>query len=161
MSFLSQCNVEIVPCPGFQGLSCSKTAGFEGGLFQKIFTGYIFYFLGQLFSGQLFELFARETNLKKQSSVTQIRKHVLYSTHLQPEYQYRNWYIQVVKCSSQNYQHLESNYSSWTMCYFCMFCCVAISWIPYAIQSIFVRIITNSFAHINPNGLKLFLEEHS
>ena len=31
--------------------------------------GYIFYFLGQLFSGQLFELFARETNLKKQSSV--------------------------------------------------------------------------------------------
>ena len=28
-----------------------------------------FYFLGQLFSGQLFELFARETNLKKQSSV--------------------------------------------------------------------------------------------
>ena len=31
--------------------------------------GYIFYFLGQLFSGQLFEIFARETNLKKQSSV--------------------------------------------------------------------------------------------
>ena len=31
--------------------------------------GYIFYFLGQLFSGQLFELFARETNLKKQNSV--------------------------------------------------------------------------------------------
>ena len=31
--------------------------------------GYIFYFLGQLFGGQLFELFARETNLKKQSSV--------------------------------------------------------------------------------------------
>ena len=29
-----------------------------------------FYFLGQLFSGQLFELFARETNLKKQSSVS-------------------------------------------------------------------------------------------
>ena len=28
-----------------------------------------FYFLGHLFSGQLFELFARETNLKKQSSV--------------------------------------------------------------------------------------------
>ena len=28
-----------------------------------------FYFLGQLFGGQLFELFARETNLKKQSSV--------------------------------------------------------------------------------------------
>ena len=29
------------------GLSCSKTAGFEGGLFQPIFNGYIFY----LFSG--------------------------------------------------------------------------------------------------------------
>jgi hypothetical protein len=40
-----------------------------GGLFQKIFNGYIFCFLGQLFGGQLFELFARETNLKKQSSV--------------------------------------------------------------------------------------------
>jgi hypothetical protein len=38
-------------------------------LFQKVFNGYIFYFLGQLFGGQLFELFARETNLKKQSSV--------------------------------------------------------------------------------------------
>ena len=38
-------------------------------MFQKIINGYIFYFLGQLFGGQLFELFARETNLKKQSSV--------------------------------------------------------------------------------------------
>ena len=28
-----------------------------------------FFFLSQLFGGQLFELFARETNLKKQSSV--------------------------------------------------------------------------------------------
>ena len=27
MSFLGQCNVEIVPVPGFQGLSCSKTVG--------------------------------------------------------------------------------------------------------------------------------------
>ena len=35
MSCLGQCNVEIVPFPGFQGLSCSKTAGFESGLFQK------------------------------------------------------------------------------------------------------------------------------
>ena len=35
-------------------------------MFQKIINGYIFYFLGQLFGGQLFELFARETNLKKQ-----------------------------------------------------------------------------------------------
>ena len=42
-------------------------------MFQKIFNGYIFYFLGQLFSGQLFELFARETNLKKQSSVLRRR----------------------------------------------------------------------------------------
>ena len=38
-------------------------------MFQKMINGYIFYFLGQLFSGQLFELFAREMNLKKQSSV--------------------------------------------------------------------------------------------
>ena len=31
-----------------------------------------FCFLGHLFGGQLFELFARETNLKKQSSVGHI-----------------------------------------------------------------------------------------
>ena len=46
-----------------------KDRGLEGSLFQKIINGYIFYFLGQLYGGQLFELFARETNLKKQSSV--------------------------------------------------------------------------------------------
>ena len=38
-------------------------------MFQKIINGYIVYFLGQLFGGQLFELFAGETKLKKQSSV--------------------------------------------------------------------------------------------
>ena len=43
--------------------------GFEGGLFKKLFKGYIFCFLGHLVGGQLFELFARETNLKKKSSV--------------------------------------------------------------------------------------------
>ena len=31
-----------------------------------------FFILGQLFGGQLFELFARETNLKKQSSVNPV-----------------------------------------------------------------------------------------
>jgi len=37
--------------------------------------GYIFYFLGQLFSGQLFEIFARETNLMKKRSVnTEMRQ---------------------------------------------------------------------------------------
>ena len=39
---------------------------------KKIINGYIFYFLGQLFGGQLFELFARETNLKKQSGVQRL-----------------------------------------------------------------------------------------
>ena len=38
-------------------------------MFHKIINGYIFYFLSQLFGGQLFDLFARQTNLKKQSSV--------------------------------------------------------------------------------------------
>ena len=33
MSFLGRCNVETVSLPGFQGLSCSKVAGFEGSLF--------------------------------------------------------------------------------------------------------------------------------
>ena len=70
MSFLGQWNVETDSCLVLQGLSCSKVAGFDGGLFQKMINGYIFYFLGQLFGGQLFELFARETNLKKQSSVS-------------------------------------------------------------------------------------------
>ena len=45
MSFLGQCNVETVFCTGFEGLSCSKVAEFEGGLFQKLFKGYIFCFL--------------------------------------------------------------------------------------------------------------------
>ena len=43
-------------------------------MFQKNFYGYIYYFLGQLFGGQLFELFAREMNLKKQSSVRRDRQ---------------------------------------------------------------------------------------
>ena len=47
----------------------SAQKGFEGGLFQKTFNGYIFCFLGHLVGGQLFEVFAREMNLKKQSSV--------------------------------------------------------------------------------------------
>ena len=38
-------------------------------MFQKISNGCIFCFLVHLFGGQLFELFACETNLKKQSSV--------------------------------------------------------------------------------------------
>ena len=70
MSFLGRCNVETVSPPGFQGLSCSKVEGFEGGLFQKKFKGYIFCFLGHLVGGQLFELFAHETNLKKKRSVS-------------------------------------------------------------------------------------------
>ena len=48
MSILGQCNVETVSHLGFQGLSCSKVAGFEGGLFQKLFKGYIFLFSGSL-----------------------------------------------------------------------------------------------------------------
>ena len=69
MSFLDQCNVETVSRLGFQGLSCSKVAGFEGGSFQKLFKGYIFCFLGHLVGGQLNEQFAHETNLKKKRSV--------------------------------------------------------------------------------------------
>ena len=48
ISFLGRCNVETASCPGFLGLSCSKVAVFEGGLFQKLFKGYIFCFLGHL-----------------------------------------------------------------------------------------------------------------
>ena len=40
-------------------------------MFQKLFKGYIFCFLGHLGGGQLFKLFAHETNLKKKSSVHQ------------------------------------------------------------------------------------------
>ena len=69
MSFLGRCNVEVVSPPGFQGLSCSKVEGFEGGLFQKLFKGYIFCFLGHSVGRYVFELFAFETNLKKKHSV--------------------------------------------------------------------------------------------
>ena len=39
ISFLGRCNVETVSHPSLQGLSCSKVAGFKGGLFQKLFKG--------------------------------------------------------------------------------------------------------------------------
>ena len=70
MSFLGQFNVETVSLLGFYGISCSKVAGFEGGLFQKLFKGYIYYFLGHLVSRYKFKLSARETNLMKKRSVT-------------------------------------------------------------------------------------------
>ena len=69
MSILGRCNVEMVSHPGFQGLSCSKVAGFEGGLFQKLVKGYIFVLWVTQLEGQLFEQFACETNLKKKGSV--------------------------------------------------------------------------------------------
>ena len=69
MSFLVQCNVETAMLPGIQGLSCSKDEGFEGSLFQKLFKGYIFCFLGVSIGRYVFEQFARETNLKKKRSV--------------------------------------------------------------------------------------------
>ena len=52
-------------------MSCSKVVGFEGGLFQKLFKGYIFCFLGHLVGRCIFELSARETNLMKKRSVNQ------------------------------------------------------------------------------------------
>ena len=69
MSFLGRCNVEVVSLPGFQGLSSSKVAGFEGGSFQKLFKGYIFCFLGHLLGRYIFELSTHETNLMKKRSV--------------------------------------------------------------------------------------------
>ena len=69
MSFLVQCIVETVSHPGFQGLSCSKVQGFEGDLFQTLFKGYIFCFLGDSFGRCIFEQYTHETNLKKKRSV--------------------------------------------------------------------------------------------
>ena len=69
MSFLGRCNVETVSPPGFQGLSCPKVQGFEGGSYQKLFKGYIFYFLGHLVGRYIFELTTHETNLMKKRSV--------------------------------------------------------------------------------------------
>ena len=65
MSFLDHCNVGTASRLGF---SCSKVARFKGGLFQKLFKGYIF-FHGNSFGWKTFELFARETNLEKKRSV--------------------------------------------------------------------------------------------
>ena len=69
MSFLDQCNVEAASLPGTYSLSCSKVKGFEGSLFQKLFKGYIFCFLGVSIDRYVFEQFALETNLKKKRSV--------------------------------------------------------------------------------------------
>ena len=68
MSFLDQCDVEAASLPGIYSLSCSKVKGFEV-LFQKLFKGYIFCFLGLSIGWYVFEQFARETNLKKKRSV--------------------------------------------------------------------------------------------
>ena len=73
MSFLGQCNVETASCPGFYGLSCSKMARFEGGLFQKRFKGYIFCFLVLSDGRYIFELSARERNLMKKRSVSGLK----------------------------------------------------------------------------------------
>ena len=54
---------------GLLGHLLLKNCRVWGWLIQKLFNGYIFCFLGHLVGGQLFELFARETNLKKKSSV--------------------------------------------------------------------------------------------
>ena len=70
MSFLGQYNVEAVLCTGFKSLSCSKVAGFEGGLFQKLFKGYIFCFLGHLVGRYIFGLSTHETNLMKKRTVS-------------------------------------------------------------------------------------------
>ena len=45
MSILGQCNVETALCPGLQGLSCSKVAGFEDGLFINFSRATFFVFM--------------------------------------------------------------------------------------------------------------------
>ena len=57
-----------------------KNRGLEGDLFQKMINGYIFCFMGHLFGGQLFKIFARETNLKKQSSVLRLVRFLMHQT---------------------------------------------------------------------------------
>ena len=55
---------------------------FEGGLFSKLFKGYIICFLGHLFGGKIFEQYDRETNLKKTRSVElkrSVRRNFLYA----------------------------------------------------------------------------------
>ena len=59
--------------PRFQASSASpaqKSRGLRVVLFQKLFKGYIFCFLGHSVGRYVFELFARETNLEKKRSVT-------------------------------------------------------------------------------------------
>ena len=50
-----------------------KSRGLRVVLFQKLFQGYIFCFLGDSFGQCIFEQYARETNLKKKRSVSQSR----------------------------------------------------------------------------------------
>ena len=68
-------------------------------MFQKIINGYISYFLDQ--GGQLLELFARETNLKKQSSVNWSEVHFYRSNFLQDPY-----FKSLIKNPSRNRFHV-------------------------------------------------------
>ena len=56
--------------PGPLGPLLLISCRFEGGLFQKIFKGYIFCFLGHLVGGCIFELNTHGTNLMKKRSVS-------------------------------------------------------------------------------------------
>jgi hypothetical protein len=51
-----------------------KSRGLRVVLFQKLFKGYIFGFLGHSVGRYVFKLFARETNLKKKRSVRQCER---------------------------------------------------------------------------------------
>ena len=47
-----------------------KWLGFRVVVFQKLFKGYNFWFRGDSFGRYIFELFARETNVRKKRSVS-------------------------------------------------------------------------------------------
>ena len=56
--------------PASKASPAQKMRGLRVVLFQKLFQGYIFCFLGDSFGQCIFEQYARETNLKKKRSVS-------------------------------------------------------------------------------------------
>ena len=65
---LGRCNAETVSRPGIYGLSCSKVAGFEGGLFQNFSRATFFVFWGSHLVDRVLS-YLQITNLEKKCSV--------------------------------------------------------------------------------------------
>ena len=90
MSFLANVMLRQSHVRASRASPAQESKGFEGGLYQKLFKGYIFCFLSHLVGGQLFEQFAKETNLKKKRSVILPQHQVCF---------HPIWLLYLINCS--------------------------------------------------------------